>query len=169
MFVFWVNNIEQFSIFETWSTANDKYVYLWMDNRSFIKTGKFNVAIIGSFDRDIVGGQWPGRQWLTLGIRDTAFKIYLLTLNNNCTCVGWMIGHYERIDVYIELLSCSLGLTIDVWRWWRAGDGPSMSHSAKWDEGCQGWAMYRAGVTPCKEVSDLIFVININNPLSPHV
>ena len=115
----------------------------------------------------VASGQ-AGNDW-HLGGRDTAFKIYLLTLNNNCTCVGWMIGHYERIDVYIELLSCSLGLTIDVWRWWRAGDGPSMSHSAKWDEGCQGWAMYRAGVTPCKEVSDLIFVIIINNPLSPHV
>ena len=49
-----------------------------------------------------------------LPIRIKYKPTFLLTLNNNCTCVGWMIGHYERIDVYIELLSCSLGLTIDV-------------------------------------------------------
>ena len=60
-----------------------------------------------------------------------------------------MISHYERIDVYIELLT-------EDW-----GDPLSSSlRDGRWTG---------AGVTPCKEVSGLIFVIIINNPLSSHV
>ena len=53
-----------------------------------------------------------------------------------------------RIDVYIEQLTEDWGeVTAITGRWTENG----------------------AGVTPCKEVSGLIFVIIINNPLSSHV